>query len=412
MSTAPATVRSPADVDDPDGLERRHVYPSELGEVTVENPDEGKPRVTVPISSTTPHRSDGKIMTVEALESMAEQLQSGEVGLWDDHGLSTLTGWREYRREDMYGRWVDGTIEDDVLWGTAELMEGRDPTATLLEQLDQDMPVGFSVGYKPLDEEMLATEDGDEGAEADKTRHIFDVDLWETSPVGIPDNPAAIASIVSELDQADVDVGPEMASTIAASVREGLETAHMSDTPISDSTDSGDGPDAGADAGTDTDPDGEDSDPPVARFTEDEVAEIMDVVGAAMETHMGAAADEIQENLLELDDEANDDDDDDDGDDDEEESAGVTPDAVAGLEARLDALEQRNEELEDRLEEKEATIERLESETRESSGRRGISPAASGEPDETDGDEEPDEEASTRNRPDNVLDEAMRLGGQ
>lgn len=400
MATAPAAVRSPADVDDPRDLESQHVSPSELGEVTVDTEGDS-PRITVPISSTEPHRSDGKIMTEEALESMAEQLESGEVGLWDDHGLSTLTGWREYRREDMFGKWVAGEVDQDgILWATAELLPDREETATLLEQLDADMPVGFSVGYKPTDEEMLATGDNDE----EKTRHIFDVDLWETSPVGIPDNPAAIASVAAELDRADADIGPKTASMIAASVREGLDT-HMSETSDTDSTDSGDASDAD-DAGTDT----ADSDPPETRLSDTEVEEVMALVEEAATSMLA----DLEEGLRNMDDDGNDDDDDDD--DEEEESASAEPAAIAadegeildGLEERLDELEERNAELEERLEAKEATIERLESESRESTGRKGISPAAAGEGEQDDGGEA---DESRSNRPDNVLDEALRLGG-
>jgi hypothetical protein len=401
MATAPAAVRSPADVDDPRDLESQHVSPSELGEVTVDTEGD-TPRITVPISSTEPHRSDGKIMTEEALESMAEQLESGEVGLWDDHGLSTLTGWREYRREDMFGKWVAGEVDQDgILWATAELLPDREATTTLLEQLDADMPVGFSVGYKPTDEEMLATGDNDE----EKTRHIFDVDLWETSPVGIPDNPAAIASVAAELDRADADIGPKTASMIAASVREGLDT-HMSETSDTDSTDSGDAPDAG-DAGTDT----ADGDPPETRLSDTEVEEVMALVEEAATSMLA----DLEEGLRSMDDDGSDGDDDDD-DDDEDESASTEPGAIDGAEAetlneleeRLNTLEERNAELEERLEAKEATIERLESETRESTGRKGISPAAAGEGDQDDGD---GADESRSNRPDNVLDEAMRLGG-
>lgn len=404
MSTAPDAVRSPADVDDPDDLERRHVVPSELGEVTVEESEDGKPRITVPISSTAPHRSDGKIMTEEALEGMAEQLESGEVGLWDDHGLSTLTGWREYRREDMYGRWVAGEVDEDgVLWGTAELMAGRPEAATLVEQLDQDMPVGFSVGYQPLQEEMLAV-DGDE--DGDKTRHIMEVDLWETSPVGIPDNPNAIAAagaIAAELDRADADLegGPEeIASAFASSVREAIESDSMSDTTEDESTETASAPEEGADA--DTDPDAGDVE---ARDLDQE--DVMDVVDDVFAAARAKIRSEIAEN--------------DEDDDDEEESADVDldldragaddgKDDVEILMERIDAVEQRNKELEEANEELRATVERLESETHESAGRKGISPAAAGGDD--DAGDGGSEAASSGDRPRNALEEAERLRGQ
>jgi len=410
MSTVPDAVRSPASADAPDDLERDRVAPAELGEVSVDRRGEGeKPQIRIPISSTEPHRSDGKVMTEEALEDMADQLSTGEIGLWDDHGLSPKTGWREYRREEMYGRWVDGDVEGDVLWATAELMTGRDETASLLDQLEQDMPVGFSVGYKPTDEEMLA----DDGEEGDKTRHIYAVDLWETSSVGIPDNPEAIAAIAAELDRADVDVGPELATTLANSVREGLESSLMTDTPDDDSTDSGTDPDEGANAGTTDGAETRDLD-------SEQVDEVMTVVTGVF----SAAQDAIRSELAENDD----DDEDDEEDEEDDESADVDLDTESGADPdgrddvddlvdRLDALEERNEELEQRLDEKEATIDRLESESRESAGRKGMSPAAgSGADGEGDGEQAGtdagDDGASTSNRPRNALDEAARLGGK
>jgi len=320
------------------------------------------------------------------------------------------------------------------------LMSGHEQTASLLEQLEQYMPVGFSVGYKPEEEEMLATDgEGDE-----KTRHIYAVDLWETSPVGIPDNPAAIAmagAVATELDCADIDVGPELASTVATSVREGLETAHMSDSTADDGTDpegETDDPEGtdGADTPTDTDPDDEATEPPAARFTDSEVEEIMGIVGGALEGGLNEALDEIETELqntggddngeeeeesagvgVDVDLDGRDGADgggngDDPGDGDGGSGAGSDPDVVAKLEARLDALEERNEELEERLDEKEATIERLESETRESAGRKGISPPAGtdGAEDIDDGSEGSDE-ASTTDRSTDTLAEARRLGG-
>ena len=146
----------------------------------------------------------------------------------------------------------------------------------------------------------------------------------------------------------------------------------------------------------------------------------MDVVDSVF----SAARDAIRSELAE-----SDEDDDDDDDDGEEESAGdIDLNTSSGgegadpqsdlaelreLEERLDQVEQRNQELEERLEEKEATIDRLESETRSSAGRKGISPAASGGSADDGG--AGAEDAETREpseKPTNALDEAMHLTGE
>ena len=392
--------RPPARHDDGDGIERRVIRPDVQHEVEIDTSGD-QPEITVPISSTTPHRSHGK-MTEQALESMREQLKSETVGLWDDHGIDEM-GFPEYRRQDMYGWWVDGHLEDGTLFATARLRDGDTRTADLIDQLDQGMPIGFSVGYIALDDEMVDNSEGEQGT--GEQRHILDVDLLETSPVGIPDNPDAVAEA--------------LATDYTTRLREVLQT-NMSSTQTT-TTDEQDEQHEAAAGDTDTDTDDTDAEQEAntttRQFGEEDIEEILEVVAEVHEAHMGPMLEDITEMLL--DDEAEYEDEDEEsaeggGDEDEEEEG------MEGSEGDKDEEEEKSsatdeirEELATLREEKEemqAKVQRLEGESRESRGRkgRGMTPAA------TDDDvEEATSNTSTAQttdrRPRNAVDEAFAL---
>jgi len=364
--------------------------PDSTADVEIDESEGGNPEITVPISSTTEHRS-GSRMTAPALEAMADQLQEGTVGLWDDHGLNEY-GWPEYRREDMYGWWVDGYVEDETLYGTARLLDNDERTDSLLNQLEQGAPVGFSVGYLPLRDEWVEREEGE-------TREILDVDLMEASPVGIPDNPDAVADGAARLiahsladrgiDLADLD--DETADQIAAGVADAL----------SDMTEETN--EAGEEPAEDTDPDEQnDDEPPEQRqFSEDEVQEITEAVAESMNDHMPRMLEDIAEMLPDEDEAANDGDEGEDEDDDEEENQASA--AVEELRSELDELREENENLQ-------AKVDRLESETRDSEGRKGFSTGGA-EPEETDDPDGGPESTDADTNPTNTLAEAHRLAG-
>lgn len=409
-------VRTPADRDDDlkQVFERIHGFPAvDNHEVTVEESDEGQAEVTVPISSTTAHRS-GSRMSESALEAMASQLRDGTVGLWDDHGLDEY-GWPEYRREDMYGWWVDGEVtEEGVLMGTARLRDGDERSADLVDQLEQDMPVGFSVGYIPTDEEWVAADEGD--FEGEEQRVIHDVDLLETSPVGIPDNPNAYAEmgasarvIARSMVESGVTIDREQASVVAASVTDALtdmdgheegEEESPTDEEASEQNDGGD----------DTETNG---------YSEDEVREIFDTVSANLQDAVSTAMEESADELLEASDEDEDGDeddeegeeesaegdeeggeDDDDDDDEEEENSAE----IEEIRSELATLREENDELR-------STVDRIQSEGRESKGRKGMAaPAADAETNDEDGEQSETNDADADDQR-TALDEAVMLGG-
>ena len=392
MQAQPDNVRTPDGVgpSDLDDIEQHVVRPTASHDVSVEETDGGQYEVTVPISSTSEHRSGG-VMTELALEDMAAQLRDGTVGLWDDHGLDEA-GWREYRREDMYGWWVEATIEDDVLWATARLRAGDPRSDDLVDQLEQGMPIGFSVGYIPLEDEWVEREDGEQ-------REIIRVDLMECSPVGIPDNRDAYANAGAELASALADVGvdvtPELSSAIADSVTDTL-------TQMSNSTE------------TDTDPGEANEGEPEDTESENRTHETRSAAEGAlatldiMQSHMDAAAEEVQEwaeaetdeddeeeEDYDKDDEedAGSDGDDDDEDDDESKSAVTASADIEDLRSEFNSLREENKELR-------AKVDRLESESREPEGRRGIVT--------TDGDDQEtnDEEPTDNHTPRSTTEEA------
>ena len=387
----PDRVRTPpAD----EARERLFVRPDATREVEIAESDDGPTEITVPISSTTEHRSGG-VMTESALESMAEQLAEGTVGLWDDHGLDEF-GWPEYRRSDMYGWWVDGTVENETLLGTARLREGDERSADLVDQLDQGMPVGFSVGYIPTDEEMLADAD----QEGDETRHILDVDLLETSPVGIPDNPDAYADagrvVARSLAEAGVSVDRATATQVAQGVTDALESmsTDTEDESETDESASTDADDATEDSIEEESNEQNDADEASEESGADESAD-----GDAEETHQDDAVEELLDGVRTV----------------------VSEELAAHREALLEALagddedgeededeeEEESASAEEVIEELRAKVERLESETRESAGRKGIVTTDADAEDGEAADESTAETASRTDTPTNAFEEAM-----
>lgn len=390
MKATPESVRTPRDTEAEsfEEVERHTIHPTVTHEVSIDETEDGHTEITVPISSTTEHRSGGK-MTELALESMVEQLEEGTVGMWDDHGLDEY-GWPEYRREDMYGWWVGGYIEDDVLWATARLRDGDSRSADLVDQLEQGMPVGFSVGYYPEKDEWVEREDGE-------VREIIDVDLLECSPVGIPDNQDAYANagltIASALAEAGVQVDRHSADLIATSVTDALQ--QMSDTDND--------PDSSESHEADEDEEEESNSNETREATAEEAATA--IIGI-YEAHMTAAQEDVEEWLEEN---AEVSESDDEGEEDEESAEGDKDDDYEDEEnsAELEELRAELAELRAEKEELETKVDRVESETRESAGRKGMSPPTA-ETESADGESE-ESDRSGRGAPRNTLEEAKLL---
>jgi hypothetical protein len=136
--------------------------------------------VTVPIQSVNEDRGKD-IITSKGQESIVQQLKSGLVPAFPNHGWSEHSSM--YAFQSIMGQWVDGEIVDGKTFGKLRLRKNNKDAEELLDLLKQEMPVGFSIGFISLSERER--EDG--GYEYDN------LDLLETSPVGIPCNADAVA---------------------------------------------------------------------------------------------------------------------------------------------------------------------------------------------------------------------------
>ena len=141
--------------------------------------EDGEVFVNVPIQATSEDR-DGDVITDKGQERILEQLESGEVPLVPNHGVGAGAATYDFR--DIFGQFVGGEMMDGTTVGRARLREGSEMADELQDLLEQDMPVGFSVGFIPTE-----TEERGEGGML-----VDDLDLMEVSAVGVPSNPDAV----------------------------------------------------------------------------------------------------------------------------------------------------------------------------------------------------------------------------
>lgn len=163
--------------------------------------EDGSKRLKVPVSSVTEDR-DGDQFKQEGLEKMIEQINKEPVPMFPNHGESDQPFSVPYRFQDIMGKWIAGEIKDGTAYAEAELREGLEATEHLEDLIEQDMPVGFSVGFNP---NLEKAEEKDNGGYA-----FVEHDLLEISPVGIPSNPDAVVefglNVAKAVKKQDLDV--------------------------------------------------------------------------------------------------------------------------------------------------------------------------------------------------------------
>jgi len=136
--------------------------------------DSGKTSLRIPISSTTEDR-DGDDFSPEGLKNMLEQLNTGNIGLYLDHGFSTFG---IYNALDMIGAFYGGDIDQNELYGNVKLDMDDERAKTLYRKIEKGLPIGYSVAFVPIDSK-----------EKPNHRRTYNkVDLLEVSAVGIPSN--------------------------------------------------------------------------------------------------------------------------------------------------------------------------------------------------------------------------------
>jgi HK97 family phage prohead protease len=325
--------------------------------------------IRVPVSSTGTDR-DGDQFSREGLEDMVEQLQSGEVPLFPNHGLDEQ-GFPTYRFEDQMGGWKDGEIEDDTAYGVAALSPEDDRAQTLKRQIENGVvPVSFSVGFMPLTSEPRTN---DEGEQVGRTFHEHD--LFEISTVGIPSNDdATVATARAAAKGLAVAKGVDDPETIESLARE-VATEVKAGTPLEEALDA-EGPtiqeqdmsksntqdgteEAGEDGGDD---DQQTLDVDVHReIVRDELAPLKEQVEELRE-----AVDRLLEREGDDEDDEDEEEEGEGEEDEEEDSAGAQVEAIDELRSELEELREQNAELRQRLEEADVV---------EPKGGRKITPA-------------------------------------
>jgi len=295
--------------------------------------EDGNPVYKVPISGDAMDR-DRDQMAIEGQENMVEQLRSGKVPVYGDHGRAADAP--RYSFTNIIGQFIDGELSaidnqeinegDKVTLATMRVREEHPDGKELVKLLEGDWPVGFSVGFRPLKVEEITNDDGELIG-----LKMLEIDLLEASAVGIPSQPDSVpvgisqnstqaaVAVKSALDKAEGEVDvKELEKTLEKSMLKGEDD--MGDQKDDDKG-SGDEPEENNDSNPEELNDAEqvkqlikeaveeaEKSPhyaktlkeelkEVEKFDEDELEEIMNVVGNAISRHMDAAMEEVAEEL-------------------------------------------------------------------------------------------------------------------
>ena len=275
-------------------LEQAQQKQEQVKRVTVQGKDveivekqEGTPTLNVPIQALTEDR-DGDYITEKGQQSIIRQLESGQVGLFPNHGVGDKDAMYDFR--DLFGKFISGDNTNGTTIGKAVLRKVNDPDSDaeddkklhpmakeLVNLLEQDMPVGFSVGFIPTDTHPREEGEGQE---------IMDLDLMEVSAVGIPSNPDAMPAAMSQAaSQTTAIAAKQMAEAgfDKNQIVENMKTA-LNDTMTDKNNSDGQK--------------NKDSKSTEKQLDEDQVEMITAVVGDAIDRHMTSALEDIQEDLM------------------------------------------------------------------------------------------------------------------
>lgn len=158
---------------DPDNVEVREL----------DDGDGSRKQIRMPVSSTAKDR-DGDQFSEDGLEDLQRQINEDKIPMFLDHGRGSRGSY--YGALGMVGRWDSADIEQEgdvkVLYATGTPTTANPDAEDMVALIEDDMPVGSSVGFRVLDYEG----DRQDGYEFHET------DLLEISNVGIPSNPETV----------------------------------------------------------------------------------------------------------------------------------------------------------------------------------------------------------------------------
>ena len=138
----------------------------------------GNEILSVPIQSLQADR-EGDVVNEQGQQDIIRQLQTGNVPAFPNHGMGDSFVMYDFR--EIMGKWVGGEVNGNTTYGYLQLRKNNSSAEALMDLIEQDMPVGFSIGFIPKE-----YEEKQEGME------FSAVDLLEVSPVGIPSNAVAV----------------------------------------------------------------------------------------------------------------------------------------------------------------------------------------------------------------------------
>ena len=107
---------------------------------------DGELYIEVPISGVYLDRQ-GDIISKKAGDKMINQLKSGTVPLFSNHGIDK-NGNKVYDWKNITGKWIDGWWADngiDIV-GKAKINKDNEDGLKLFKYVKNGMPVGFSIG--------------------------------------------------------------------------------------------------------------------------------------------------------------------------------------------------------------------------------------------------------------------------
>jgi len=138
----------------------------------------GNEVLSVPIQSLQADR-EGDVVNEECQQDIIKQLQTGKVPAFPNHGMGDSLVMYDFR--EIMGKWVGGEVNGNTTYGYLQLRKNNASAEALMDLIEQDMPVGFSIGFFPKEYE-----------EKENGMEFSALDLLEVSPVGIPSNAVAV----------------------------------------------------------------------------------------------------------------------------------------------------------------------------------------------------------------------------